>query len=318
MKLGETVAYYLERTDNLNTRRTYGRILSPFARDFGPERELDDISVQDLDAWDRRMTDSGLATATVMSRRKAMRVFWNWTVKRELVSESPARFITVKKRRVPLVTKAIPREVLADMLSAVRHKREEFVAIRDTAILGLLTTYGARAGDVARLRQHFVNLKEAWIVLHVKGDKEIRLPLPPETAQVLSRWLTVRQTIVPTSPHDFVFVALRRDYPPLTSESISTMIKRLSKDVCGTAYGPHSIRHWRGQDLADHQTPPPLARDILGHSDVRITLDHYYNQDYERAKQLLESSEMGRSLGEAGKKNRRAKIVKVNFDRLTG
>lgn len=62
--------------------------------------------------------------------------------------------------------------------------------------------------------------------------------------------------------------------------------------MSGKAYGPHSIRHWRGQHLADKKTPPTVAQAILGHSDVKTTLDYYYNQDAERLRAVLEENEL--------------------------
>jgi integrase len=89
-------------------------------------------------------------------------------------------------------------------------------------------------------------------------------------------------------------------YGPLASGSISTLINRLSARVGERAYGPHAIRHWRGQTLADQRLPPTLVQAILGHRDVRITLDHYYNQDISRLQRVLESYEVGQGLAGAG------------------
>lgn len=321
--LEDTIDQYLNGFDNLNTVRAYGQILKPFAVDFGRQRSLDSITPDDIERWDLAMRDAmpPIAKATLMSRRKTMKIFWNWCVKHEFVAISPARFLKIKKQRNSLVTKAIPSEVLSAMLEQVNRKRASSVVTRDTAILSLMITYGARAGDVARLPLSNINLREEWIVLHVKGDNEIRLPVPPQTGRHLAAWLEIRRSQIPDPPHSFVFTTNRtaegNRYGPMASSSISTLIKRLSKEVCGIAYGPHSIRHWFGQHHADNRTPPTILRDIMGHSDVKITLDHYYNQDFDRIGHVLNETEMGRDLLSkpisAVDPDQKGKILRVNF-----
>ncbi len=303
--LQEAIGQFLARYDNAETLRGHGATLQAFARQVGPERALGSLTPEDVDRWYAALRARKLAAATLANRGKIIKAFCNWCVQREYLGKSPARLLTLKKRSAAMITKAIPGDVLGAMLEQVNHKRSGFVAARDSAILALMATFGARAGDVARLPAANVNLAEAWIVLRVKGGKEIRLPLPGETAAVLARWLDIRQALRPDPPHELLFTTVRtapgRRYGPLVSGSISTLVKRLSASVGGKAYGPHSIRHWRGQSLADQHVPATIIRDILGHSDVKITLDHYFNQDDERVRAVLERTELGKSLEPGGR-----------------
>lgn len=316
--LEDTVRRYLNQVDNPNTRLSYARILEPFARDYGPRRLLVTVTTTDIETWSASQR-AGLATATIMSRRKTMKVFWNWCVRHQLIDHSPAKSLKVKKLRGSMVNKAIPGEIVVGMLAEVRRKREQFTRVRDTAILALLTTYGARAGDIARLPVANINLKDQWIVLHVKGDNEIRLPLPPDTAALLHEWLKLRRQIVPNPPHEFVFTNIRsrpgQCYGPLAPGSISKLVERLSVSVCGIAHGPHSVRHWVGQHLADQRVPPTIVQTILGHSSVHITLEYYYDQDYDRVKSVLEKTELAHQIcpEDPAPDNKKPKILHVDF-----
>ena len=299
-RLAETLAAFLARYDNPVTRQTYAKVLRPLAAELGPHRALAAITPEELDAWQQRLRDRGLAAATLASRTKAVKTFWNWCVRREYIARSPARFLAVKRPQQALISKAIPGDVLAAMWAAAQRKRSPFLAARDTAILALLITFGARAGDVARLRLSGVDLDHRQIVFRVKGDTLRRLPLPPQTARHVAAWLAIRARLDPDPEHDYVFVNIHtrpgHRYGPLASGSISTLINRLSARVSGRAYGPHAIRHWRGQTLADERLPPTIVQAILGHSDVRITLEHYYNQDASRVRRVLETYELGQGL----------------------
>lgn len=136
-----------------------------------------------------------------------------------------------------------------------------------------------------------VNFAEEWIVLRVKGGYQHRLSLVYDVTAALVAWLEVRRSLDIDPPHDFVFVNNRKAdgnrHAPLSTGFVSTLVKRLSQEVCGVQYGPHSIRHWRGQSLMDSGVPATVVQQILGHSDVEITLKHYANQDFARVAQVL-------------------------------
>ncbi len=303
-RLDETIADFLAGYDNLATRQTYEKALRVFAEAVGPQRRLNEITPDLVDGWHQQLRANRLAVVTVAKRTKVIKTFWNWCVRRDYIPVSPARFLVVKQPPPQPGSKAIPGEVLAAMFEAVQHKRCAFLAVRDTALLALLITFGARAGDVTRLKLGGVDLDHQQIVFRVKGDRDLRLPLPPHTARYVAAWLAIRAQLNPEPAHDYVFVNIHtrpgKRHAPLASESLSTLVNRLSAQVSGRVYGPHAIRHWRGQSLADQRVPPTVVQAILGHSSVQITLTHYYNQDMRRVQHILELYEVGCEWGLTG------------------
>lgn len=315
--LGEAVAQFIARYDNPLSARAYRQVLDGVLAVISPDTPLQDVTREDLDRWDQKLRARSLADATIATRRCKVRAFFNWCQSRGYIEEHVASHLRVRRPRVSMASKAIPSGVLTAMMAAVRQRREPAIALRDAAILALMVTFGVRRGDIARLTLRRVSLREDWIVFRVKGDNEVRLPLPPETAGILAAWLELRTRLTPDTPHTYVFTAVREDehdrYRPLSPDAIAAMIRRLSEEVCGTAYGPHSIRHWFGQQQADRRIPPTLLRDIMGHSDVKITLDFYYNQDFERARRVLVETELAKALRPAPETPATPKILKVDF-----
>ncbi len=299
--LQDAVARFLARYSNIHTARGYRQVLEPFCADYGPQRALSSISPEDLDDWNGRVNALPITETTRATRRKAMKVFFNWCVARGYLAENPARFLAITQPRRTAASKAMPGDVLEAIFQAAAAKRDEFIRLRDLAILSLLRRYGARAGDVVSLRMGNVNFAEGWIVLRVKGGHQHRLPLVHDVTVALVAWLEVRRSLDTDPPHDFMFVNNRKAdgnrHTPLSTGSVSTLIKRLSQEACGVQYGPHAIRHWRGQSLMDSGVPATVVQQVLGHSDVQITLKHYANQDFERVAQILNSeSQPARSL----------------------
>lgn len=317
--LADVVTAYLELQKNPHTRRSYQQALFPLV-EAHPGKQLSEITPKDLDKWSDMLYERGLADATIASRTKAMKAFWNWCVTRELVSESPARYLTIRARRINKSAKALSPDIRSAMLCAVEQKRGELPRLRDTAIMALIATYGARSIDIARLTLPRVNLAQGWLVFDRKGHNEDRQPLPPETAQILRAWIEYRLQLDPDPDHNFVFVNIRTSpgqrYQPLQAASIQTMFKRLAKQVCGEMHGPHSARHLRAQELLDAGLPRELVAQILGHSSTE-TLAYYANQDWERQKRALTAYELGRSPDMTSTPTKsRGRIVEIDPDRF--
>jgi hypothetical protein len=53
------------------------------------------------------------------------------------------------------------------------------------------------------------------------------------------------------------------------------------------------LRHRKGYQFADGRIAPSVAKTALGHENVLTTLQHYYPDDWERAKTSLEQLSLG-------------------------
>jgi integrase len=292
--LEDAAQRYLNRFSNPSTHEHIEYVMRGLLAELGPATPLDAITPDDLDRWNGQLVHQGYAASTLAVRRRHVRAFFAWCINRELIDgKSPARFIEIREPRRGLTNRAMPEQVLADILKAARSHPYRILAVRNTAILTLLATYGARVGDVTRLTLDRVRFDRQVLVFRVKGGKDLELPILPEVDHVLRIWWDMRASLKPAPRHDRLFVSTQsrgeERYPPLTTSGVQMLVARLSKEVCGVEYRPHSIRHWRGQSLADDGTAPTVIQHVLGHSDVETTMKFYFNQDMERVTRALEN-----------------------------
>lgn len=321
MDLEHAIDRFITRHKNAGTRRAYEQTLLPFTADFGPRRPLTSITDIDIDAWEDALHGHGFSNATLASHKKRIKAFFNWCVERELITMSPARHLRIKRRRQNAASKALAPSIRDAMLEAAKRKPAKLTRLRDTAILALITTYGARSVDVSRLTLPRISFAQEWIVFHTKGDHEDRRYLPPDTAELLRDWVEFRTTLRPDPDHNFVFVSIQsrpgNRHQPLQPSSIQTMFKRLAVAVSGESHGPHSARHLRAQELLDAGFPRELVAQILGHASTK-TLENYANQDWQRQKRALNATELGRNPNEPNRNPRLYNIDPDYFRRKLG
>jgi integrase len=126
---------------------------------------------------------------------------------------------------------------------------------------------GLRIGEALALSARDVDLDQQVLwVQHGKGDKARRLGLDSGTLAELELWLAVR----PKSA--FLFCTLRGG--ELDQGYVRAMMGRLkAKAGVEARVHPHALRHSFASEMAA-EVPIHLLRDMLGHTDLRVT-DRY-------------------------------------------
>ena len=138
-------------------------------------------------------------------------------------------------------------------------------ALRDHAVLMLLSVYGLRSGEVRRLELEDINWREERIrVTRSKSGRVEWLPLEASVGNALARYLHQGR---PTSANRTVFLTLRTPLRPLSPSGLYYIVKRqyhgLSKP--GKGCGPHGLRHACARHLIESGMSFKQTGDHLGH-----------------------------------------------------
>jgi integrase len=297
MKLKEALQHFLVADRAPQTQKTYERFFPRFAETIGLERPLHLIRPTDLDAYvhdlrhqavryaghPRRPREQGrLSPATITKRIKMIKALFNWCVTRGYLDQSPARFLSPQPPQQKTGEgKAISAAEVDALLKAAHNKP------RDRAIVLLLSQSGCRAGDVANLRISNLVLSRCRAIVDGKGDKRRTIYFDTETAEAIQDWLKCRPTRV---KHDYVFTSVR-GYGPLKSDSVSQIIRRLSKAAgLDRTWGTHCFRHYVAMTLARARVSPTVIQAYLGHANVSTTMGYcaaVADEDLHAAAELL-------------------------------
>jgi len=130
-----------------------------------------------------------------------------------------------------------PEEVAAMMASCDRHSAP---GRRDFAILVLLARLGLRAGEVAAMQLGDIDWRAGEVVVHGKGRRDERLPLPQDAGEAIAGYL---QHGRPGTASRSVFVRLRAPLRGLTTGGVSSVVGQASKRAGLAQIGAHRLRH---------------------------------------------------------------------------
>lgn len=152
-------------------------------------------------------------------RLRGLRAFYNWLVREEEIASSPFKGVSVKVPEQPRLT-ATEDQVAAMLARAKRIPR-------DYLLLQIMTTTGARKGEVAALEFHDMDLQNRLITFRISKTQARIVPMSDATAVAFARW------------------GKRRGTRPGSLWSVTdpySLIERAVRNYSQRTLGPHALR----------------------------------------------------------------------------
>jgi integrase/recombinase XerD len=151
-----------------------------------------ELSRDQVRAFTAAALEQGQQAATVRARQLALRRFSAW-----LLDEGETTADELLSLRSPKLdikhTARLSDEQLRDLLAAC--KGNDLRERRDDAVIRLMAETGMRAGEAVALEVGDVDLSAGQVVIRRgKGGKARTVPIQPQTAQALDRYLRSRRT----------------------------------------------------------------------------------------------------------------------------
>ena len=259
--------YYLrmERRLSPNTVAAYGRDVAELlaALELAPRA----IRTEDIERY--------LAGRKELSKRSqarllsSLRSFFDWLVLEGERKDNPCDRIDAPKlgRYLPEVLSVA--EVTA-ILESVNTASGDWRALRDRAILEILYGCGLRVSEACALQISHVYLKEGFVRVVGKGDKERLVPLGDIAATAFARYLAARPAPAEPAFDDIAF--LNKNGRPLSRVAIFNLVKKqallagVRKEI-----SPHTFRHSFATHLIENGADLRVVQEMLGHESILTT-----------------------------------------------
>ena len=274
--------YYLrmERAMSQNTVASYCSDVEKFLKFY--RGRIEDVSVADIEEYiHSREALSERSQARVLSSLKS---FFDWLVMDKVIKDNPCDRVDAPKigRYLPNV---LSEEEVTALIDSV--PLDTWQGVRDKAILEVLYGCGLRVSEAVALQISCVFLKEGFIRVIGKGNKERLVPLGEMAVEAINAYLDVRPNPDDAVSSDVLF--LNRFGRSLSRVSMFNMIKRqavatgIRKEI-----SPHTFRHSFATHLLEHGADLRVVQEMLGHESISTTEIYTHIDNSTWQKQILE------------------------------
>lgn len=222
----------------------------------------------DIRSYLAQLNDKQYARRTIARRISALRSFYKYLVRENLLDNNPMAKVHSPKldKKLPTFLDEIEIQELLELPDSKPLGR------RDQAVLELLYATGCRVSELVGLTLERVDIGNRFVLLLGKGNKERLVPLGHTCCHALEQYYQVRRELMLNygKEHNFVFINSRGGV--LTDRSVRRILdKYINQLAIAKNVSPHTIRHSFATHLLEHGADLRAVQELLGHANLSTT-----------------------------------------------
>lgn len=273
------------------TERAYAFDLLLFYRWLGAvQRQLEDLHSADLLDFIAEQQHTGAAPRSINRRLTTVGQLFRFATGRDL-DQGPGilrpashykgpgrdhelglhrlhrrrRKARVKEPRL-LIEPLGPRQVRSFLRSLNRY--------RDLAIVHLMLLCGLRSREILELEINDIVWTEQRLRVRGKGQRDRVLPLAEVLARVLRDYVKLERPMRHGETRLFLVLQGRRRGQPMTPAGLRSLFRQRRRRPTLALANAHRFRHTFGTDMARAGVRLPILQRIMGHADMKTTLQY--------------------------------------------
>jgi integrase/recombinase XerC len=231
----------------------------------------------------------GLGKRSMSRALSAVRSFYRWMHRNEILESNPAKAVGAPKldKHLPGYLDRAQIDLLFQMAEA-RAWDGGFVDVRNLAILELFYSTGMRLSELAGLGRPDVDLVSQQVKVRGKGRKERIIPIGDQAQLALRNYESKRDDLVrrigARADRSAFFLGRtgRRIGVRVVQKAVSAFLSEVDEDA---GLSVHSLRHTFATHLLDAGADLRAVQELLGHASISTT-QIYTHTSVERLKQV--------------------------------
>ncbi len=260
---------YEKRYSHL-TAIAYKKDLDQFEEFF--VKTIGDFNVEEINdkiarLWVIDLMDGGLTARTVNKKISALKSFYKYLLRLEVVKENNLVNVIV-----PKVRKKLPQFVEEKNLNHLLDDGffgRDFEALRDKLIVSLFYGSGIRLAELMRLRDADVNQSESLLKVLGKRNKERIIPYPRSLNELINQYKSERNQLFEGSTSNLFVTSTGK---PVYEKLIYRVVnKYLALVTTIDQKSPHVLRHTFATHMLNRGADLNAVKEMLGHSNLSAT-----------------------------------------------
>ena len=259
--------YWLTTGASKNTLSAYRSDLKIFSKWLN-NNSLIDVDKKQIQDYFSYRKDSNISASTQSRMLTCLHSFYQFLSEKQNLKIDPTEQLDYPKleKKLPIFLNV---QEVERLLEAPNSK--SLFGQRDRAMLELLYSCGLRVSELINLSYHNINLKDEFIRIHGKGNKERLLPMGEIAIDYLTKYeLNSRPALLKNGQSDSYFLSNRGR--AMSRQNFFYIIKDYaSKAGIDKPLSPHSLRHAFATHLVQKGADLRSVQLMLGHSDISST-----------------------------------------------
>ncbi len=261
-----------QRNASIETRRAYtsdlGQLREWLVSEGLGELPPDAVSHRVLRGWLGALGEE-IAVSSLARKLSCVRSFYRYLIRRGEASENPAELLSLPKQGRPLAHLLNVDETFA-LLDVERS--DDPRSARDAAMWEMLYGSGLRVGELVSINVEDMDLREGWVRVRGKGDKERQVPLTGKCVDAVTRYLSVRSELAGKSSQAGRAVFLNHRGTRLSARSVRRILQKdLVRAGVATKISPHGLRHGFATHQLETGADLRSVQEMLGHTNLSTT-----------------------------------------------
>lgn len=271
----DSVATYLaelaRRGASTHTLRSYASDLDQFASYFEAAEEgapeLEQLDLVLLREWLASLYDSGLEPVTIRRKLASLRAMFKFLLLEGMIDRN-----VTTRLRIPKTGQRLPSVMSAEKTGQLLDGATVMAKERDLALLEVMYGCGLRVGELVGIDLGDIDLREGWLRVRGKGNKEREVPVAEMAAQAVQGYLAVWSGL----PGEKALF-LNSQGGRLGDREVRRIVKKYAMLAVGdSSVHPHSFRHAYATHLLSDGADLRAIQELLGHA--RLSTTQKYTQ----------------------------------------
>lgn len=271
-----------EKKFSAHTISGYQNDLLQFETYLTQQFELDDVTLvshQHIRSWLVELINAGIEARSVARKLSALRSWFKYLMKEELVSKNP-----VAKVQAPKMAKTLPVFVeQANMNKLFDQKLDDegeemfpdtFEGQTQKLILLLFYTCGIRLSELINLQTANFSTYNLTIKVLGKRNKERIIPITKELCNLINHYLQIKTAEGLENEYLLVLSSKQKLYPKFVYNTVKRM---LTKVTSIEKRSPHVLRHTYATHLLNSGADLNAIKELLGHASLAATQVYTHN-----------------------------------------
>jgi integrase/recombinase XerD len=256
----------LEKEYSKNTVSSYKNDLDDF-KEFLTKIDKDPIEINKKDIFNYLvfLSKKKLKPASLRRKISALRSFYKFLIREELIENDPTIDLTLPKKD-KVLPDVISVEEIEKLVNIIPEKG--FKGKRDRALIELLYSSGLRVSEIINLKINEIDLKNGYLKCFGKGSKERIVPFGSFAKDLLIEYIEERDKNNINS--DLLFVTKKGK--KIVRQEINNILNRYAKkSKLKKKIHPHMLRHSFATHLLERGADLRSVQELLGHVDISTT-----------------------------------------------